>query len=235
MSVAQKESDRLIVFARYPEAGKTKTRLIPALGARGAAELHRQMAENTLARARELAQMREAKRSPSGESLTVEVRYAGGNPELMREWLGDGIICQPQSEGDLGDRMARAFSSAFRTRTKRAILIGTDCPGLDAPGIGEAFERLQQHDLILGPATDGGYYLIGLKRSIPELFRGICWGTSEVLQQTLAIALQMELSYSLLPELRDIDRPEDLAILDIQPEIEQALSKNSNIQTSENL
>lgn len=215
--MAQKESDRLIVFARYPEPGKTKTRLIPALGAQGAAELHRQMAENTLAKARELASQR---------SLIVEIRFAGGNPELMREWLGDGMICQPQSEGDLGDRMASAFDEAFRTRTQRAIIIGTDCPGLDAPGIGEAFERLPQHDLVLGPATDGGYYLIGLKQSIPELFRGIPWGTGEVLQQTLAIALQIGLSYSLLPELADIDRPEDLAILDIQRHIEPQASKN---------
>ncbi|MCS6791313.1 MAG: TIGR04282 family arsenosugar biosynthesis glycosyltransferase [Oscillatoriaceae bacterium SKW80] len=207
------ESDRLIVFARYPEAGKTKTRLIPALGATGAAELYRKMAEKTLAVAKNLAKTR-CSCGAATPSLTIEVWYTGGNLELMREWLGDGIIYQPQTEGDLGERMANAFSSAFRT-SKQAILIGTDCPGLDTAGISEAFEQLQQHELILGPAVDGGYYLIGLKRIIPELFQGICWGTSKVLQQTLAIAHQLNLSYSLLPELADIDHPEDLAILDL--------------------
>lgn len=196
------KSECLLVFARYPEAGKTKTRLIPALGATGAAELYRKMAEKSIAVVRDLAKMR---------SLTVEVWYTGGNSELMRKWLGDGIIYQPQIKGDLGERMANAFTSAFCT-SKQVILIGTDCPGLDTAAINEAFERLQQHDLILGPAVDGGYYLIGLKRIIPELFQGICWGTSKVLQQTLAVAHQLNLSYSLLPELADVDRPEELAI-----------------------
>jgi rSAM/selenodomain-associated transferase 2/rSAM/selenodomain-associated transferase 1 len=197
----------LIVFTRYPEPGLTKTRLIPALGAQGAAELHRRLAEHTLARARELQASR---------SVAVEVWFAGGGEALMRDWLGDETVCRHQGEGDLGARMSRAFQEAFSRGAERAAIIGTDCPDLDARVLGAAFEQLLTFDLVLGPAADGGYYLIGLRRFVPELFTGITWGTGLVLQQTVATADRLKLSTSKLHKLADIDRPEDLAILDSQ-------------------
>jgi hypothetical protein len=95
----------------------------------------------------------------------------------------------------------------------RVVLIGTDCPDLNNQLISQAFDSLKSHDLVLGPARDGGYYLIGLRRLIPELFAEITWSTAEVLSQTQSIAQNLELTIAYLPLLSDIDRPEDLLIL----------------------
>ena len=195
--------ERLIIFTRYPEPGKTKTRLIPALGADKAAMLHRQMTEYTLEQVRLVQQQR---------PITVEVRFTGGDLKLMTSWLGD-IICLPQAEGDLGTRMGRSLSLAFGEGIDRAAVIGTDCPGLNADIISLAFDSLQlSHDLVLGPALDGGYYLLALRCLIPELFININWGTATVLQQTVDIAKQLNLSIAYLPQLADVDRPEDLSV-----------------------
>jgi len=133
----------------------------------------------------------------------------------MQEWLGNDIICQNQRDGDLGARMTAAFQNSFNSGVEKTAIIGTDCPGLKAEIMAQAFEELSQHDLVLGPAKDGGYYLIGLRRSIPELFGGIDWGSSEVFACTRAIAQKLDLNIAYLPTLADIDRPEDLLGLDI--------------------
>lgn len=197
----------LIIFTRLPYPGTTKTRLIPALGPRGAALLHRQLGEHTLATVREGLQQNR------GKPIAVEIRFTGGTQEQMQGWLGEDWLYQPQSEGDLGDRLKVAAHEAFEAGCDRVVIIGTDCPDLDAGILMQAFESLQSHDLVLGPAMDGGYYLIGLSRFIPEVFQGITWGTGEVLAQTLAVASSESLTVAQLPELRDIDRPEDLAQL----------------------
>lgn len=193
----------LIIFTRYPEAGKTKTRLIPVLGAEGAARLQRQMTEQKLA---------EVDKLQFFYSLSVEVHFAGGTEQLMQEWLGSNRVYRQQSEGDIGCRMASAFQASFVAGVNAVVLIGTDCPDLNDQLIAEAFQALCQHDLVLGPALDGGYYLIGLRRLVPELFTGIPWSTDEVLPQTLKIAQQLELAVAQLPLLSDVDRPEDLSV-----------------------
>jgi len=195
--------NRLIIFTRYPEPGRTKTRLIPALGPEGAADLHRRMGEQTINWARELK---------SCSSIPVEVRYEGGNENLIRQWIGSDMPCFPQGNGDLGSRMTRAFHEAFAAGMNRVIIVGTDCPGLTAALLQRGFEALQFHDLVLGPAKDGGYYLIGLKRFTPRLFREIPWGTSEVLSKTLQFVHELKLRVFLLDPLDDVDRPEDLPI-----------------------
>ncbi|MBD2541354.1 TIGR04282 family arsenosugar biosynthesis glycosyltransferase [Coleofasciculus sp. FACHB-SPT36] len=192
----------LIVFTRYPEPGKAKTRLIPVLGEDGASNLHRQMTEHTLSQVRELQ---------SDRATRVEVYFTGGDQQLMEDWLGADIIYQPQGEGDLGQRMKSAFQTAFAAGMEGVAIVGTDCPGLDAKIMAQAFEQLNGHDLVLGPAIDGGYYLIGLRRIIPELFEEINWGTSEVREKTVAIAISLGLAVAYLPPLFDVDRPEDLA------------------------
>ncbi len=209
-----KLTDKLIIFTRYPEAGKTKTRLIPALGPDGAADLQRLMTEYTLKQAKALLDF-------FPENLDIEIRFAGGDEAKMQGWLGGGnkITYRPQSEGDLGVRMLAAFTDAFNIGMERVIIIGIDCPDLDAAILKQAFEQLQSHDLILGQAADGGYYLIGLRRLIPELFTGIDWGSDRVLSQTLTIAKNLGFPWQLLPELADIDRPEDLHILAKHPEL----------------
>lgn len=193
----------LIIFTRYPEPGKTKTRLIPALGAEGAAHLQRQMTEHTISQVKEL-QMSSA--------MSFEIRFVGGDLQQMQQWLGSELIYQPQGEGDLGSRMARSFVNAFESGAERVVTIGTDCPGVNAQILAKAFEQLHHSHLVLGPAVDGGYYLIGLQRSVPELFSNIDWGTARVLQQTIDIAQQLNISVGYLPPLADIDRPEDLPI-----------------------
>lgn len=195
--------ERLIVFTRYPEPGKAKTRLIPALGAEAAADLHRQMTEATLAQIKPLQQSR---------SLTVEVWFTGGDRVQMQAWLGADLLYQPQPEGDLGDRMAQAFQAAFDSGVEAAIIIGTDCPALTDAVLAQAFQALRQTDLVLGPATDGGYYLIGLRQVVPDLFQSIAWSTDRVFQQTVAIASKLHLSLTSLPTLTDVDRPEDLPV-----------------------
>ncbi|MGB5971058.1 MAG: TIGR04282 family arsenosugar biosynthesis glycosyltransferase [Spirulinaceae cyanobacterium] len=192
---------RLIIFSRYPEPGKTKTRMIPVLGAKGAAELQRKMTEATLAEAAKLL---------SNNATKVTVFFAGGNQQIMQEWLGTSWLYQPQAEGDLGARMHSAFQISFSEGNEKVVIIGIDCPDLNAQLLTEAFQLLSSNDLVLGPAEDGGYYLIGLRCLIPELLQHISWGTSQVFAQTTAIATKLNLATACLPILKDIDRPEDL-------------------------
>ncbi|WP_449417752.1 TIGR04282 family arsenosugar biosynthesis glycosyltransferase [Phormidium nigroviride] len=199
-------TEKLIVFTRYPEAGKTKTRLIPVLGKEGAAKLHQQLTEGTISQAKQLK---------NTHQLFVEVYFTGGSQELMEAWLGNDIFYQNQVTGDLGLKMAAAFEMSFNSGVEKVVLIGTDCPGLNADLMAKAFNELDGQDLVLGPALDGGYYLIGLRMFVPEIFMGINWGTAEVLAQSVAIAQKLNLAIAYLPPLADIDRPEDLSILDL--------------------
>ncbi len=195
--------ERLIVFTRYPEPGKTKTRLIPAIGADGAAELHQRMTEDTILRADALARNR---------ALAVEIRYDGCDEQRIAQWLGKERDYAAQGDGDLGDRQARAFAESFARGTERVVVVGTDCPDRTVRIMERAFESLRKKDLVLGPAQDGGYYLIGLRRHVPPLFQDVQWGSDTVLERTLRIADAFGLKTELLETLNDIDRPEDLSI-----------------------
>ena len=206
MSVKYKK--RLIIFTRYPEPGTTKTRLIPLIGAEGAADLQRNMTEHTLAKVRRLSASRE---------LSAEIRYEGGNESLMKNWLGQDFEYRPQGSGDLGWRMKRSFEDAFRAGATKAVIIGTDIPEITEGIIQKAFSALKQKNMALGPAKDGGYYLIGLQKNslskaIPDLFAGINWGAGDVLDKTIGIAKHSGLSFTLLDVLKDVDHPEDLII-----------------------
>ena len=196
-------NERLIVFTRYPEPGKSKTRLIPVLGPEGAAQLQREMTQHVLGWAKALATCR---------PLCLEVCFEGGDDSLMRQAFGNDLTYRRQAVGDLGQRMHAAFEAAFQAGSHRAVLIGTDCPELDGRLVQAAFDRLGENDLVLGPASDGGYYLIGLRSPAPALFDGIAWGTGEVLRVTLSVAEAAGLSVTLLPRLSDVDCPEDLAV-----------------------
>lgn len=194
--------DKLIVFARWPEAGATKTRLIPALGEQGAADLHRMMTHHTLRTAGRLARQR--------TGVNIEVRFAGGDAERMAGLFGDHLRYVPQGEGDLGARMNRAIDDALAHGAGRAVVIGTDCPELTAPLLAHAFDQLDGADAVVGPASDGGYYLIGMSKPHPQLFTDPDWGKESVLATTLDIAERHGIRIARLVELNDIDRPEDL-------------------------
>jgi rSAM/selenodomain-associated transferase 2/rSAM/selenodomain-associated transferase 1 len=193
--------ERLILFTRYPVPGRVKTRLIPALGPEGAARLQRRLT---------LCALRSAEALRARCGVEIEIYFEGASESSMRHWLGDRFNFWPQSEGDLGQRIAVAFENSFREGSRATIIIGADCPELTHDILSEAFERLHQHPVVLGPAKDGGYYLIGLRQPIAQLFRGIEWGASTVLAGTLQILERHGIRPFLLGALNDIDRPEDL-------------------------
>lgn len=194
-------AERLIVFARFPEPGRTKTRLIPALGPERAAQLQAALTRYTLAVAGDVC---------ADRSRRLEVRFTGGDVEQMSQLFGGELDYVPQHGADLGERLKDAAASAFRAGAKQVVLIGTDCPALDAERLQAAFQALQRSDVVLGPAFDGGYYLIGLNGHHPELFAGIDWGTEHVLRQTLVTIRAARCRVHLLPMLADVDHPEDL-------------------------
>lgn len=194
---------RLIIFTRFPEPHKTKTRLIPALGPDGAADLQQCMTRRTLDTVRKLA---------ASIPLSLEVRFEGGTAQKMAQHFGSDVSYRPQGSGDLGARMERAFADAFREGACRTVIVGTDCPDLSQDLLRDAFRHLATSDLVLGPAVDGGYYLIGLRHPTPPLFDSIQWGSEEVLEKTISLAGNLALDVSLLRTLSDVDRPEDLPV-----------------------
>ena len=178
------------LFARWPEAGRAKTRLIPALGAEGAAALHRRLVERTVATVRDAG-------------LKLVVRSTGGQEEAFRRWLGDGLEVVDQGAGDLGERLARVAPPA--------ILLGADIPGLTAAHLTAAAKALAECDAAIGPATDGGYYLLGFRVPIPAAFEPMAWGTDGVFAETVHRIEDAGASLRVLGALDDCDRPEDLA------------------------
>lgn len=194
---------RVILLLKFPAPGAVKTRLMPALGARGACTLYRRLVAHTLREARDFA-------AKTGAAL--EARMAGAPDEAAaRAWLGEGVAIRVQGDGDLGARLDRAVQAAFAEGAPLVTVIGGDCPGLTAAHLAAAQARLADHDAVFGPAIDGGYYLVGLRRPLPALFRGIRWDDREVLAQTLAAARTIPASVARLRPLHDIDTPADLA------------------------
>lgn len=196
--------EQLFVFTRYPVPGKTKTRLIPALGAEIAAHLQAAMTTHVLAAAQAMSTAR---------GCGIEVRFEGGDKDAMSVRFGSAPRYEPQGEGDLGERMERCFREAFTRGAEAAVIVGADVPGIEAATLALAFDALREADVTLGPAADGGYYLVGLRRPVPELFRNIAWGTGSVRQQTLDATDRLGLRVVQLATLDDVDRPEDLRVL----------------------
>jgi rSAM/selenodomain-associated transferase 1 len=193
----------LIIFTRYPEVGTTKTRMIPVMGAEKAASLQRKMTEHTIQTNTLLSDQFPVK---------IMIFYTGGNLSLIKNWLGNQYDYVNQGSGDLGERLKSAFETVFEQGKGKVVIIGTDCPDITPIILKQGFDALNNHDLVLGPAKDGGYYLIGIKCLISELFQGISWGTETVFAETIKIGTQLGLKTAFLPELTDIDRPEDLPI-----------------------
>ncbi len=192
----------LIVFAKAPRAGAVKTRLSPPLSPRQASAVHE-------------ASLKDVVHGAVDGHAKVHLRHAGG--EAASRWFAHTFPDVPRSRqgnGDLGDRLDRAFGAAFRHGAPAVAIVGSDAPTLPPRQVARAFESLSEADLVLGPAHDGGYYLIGLRRSAwPDgrsLFDSIPWSTSRVMRKTLDNLARLPLRAELLREWYDIDRPEDL-------------------------
>lgn len=193
-------STALIVFAKAPVAGQVKTRLCPPLTPDEAASLHGSLVLDLLERC---------------HTLKGCDRILAGAPTPDHPFFGAmkarfKIPIWEQVGDDLGGRMAHAFQSALGSPYQSAIIIGTDIPGITASLITTASKSLQDHDMVLGPTVDGGYYLIGLRAPVPELFEHIPWSTDTVFSLTQEKAKAMGLSLKILPMLPDLDTIEDL-------------------------
>jgi uncharacterized protein len=190
---------RIVVFAKAPVPGEVKTRLIPALGSEGAADLARAMLLNTLGEA-------------GGAGLGIPELCADPHPRDAK-WNGhlpDAVLLTGQGEGDLGQRLERATARVIGAG-ERILLIGTDCPDLDRHRLRVAAVALDEHDAVIYPALDGGYVLLGLRRHDPSLFSDIPWSTHEVAATTIARIEALGWSLHVGETLRDIDEPADLA------------------------
>ena len=186
---------RIVVFTRFPTPGRAKTRLIPALGAERAAALHRRLAERTLDVVR-------------ASGLPFEVRSTGAPQADFIEWLGiDGLgpaTVVDQGGGGLGERLVAA-GPPYPT-----VFIGSDAPDLTPDLLSQAASALDRAPAVIGPAEDGGYWLLGLRARCDAVFADIPWSTDRVCAETLVRLEAASLCPAWLPTLADCDRPEDL-------------------------
>ena len=195
-----KDDCALIVFAKAPISGFAKTRLAGALGDEGAARLAARMLDETL---------KQATASGAG-SVELCCTPDGTHPAFMRAHKRYGIALTQQGEGDLGERIQRALERALKTH-RRALLMGTDAPQLDANHLRLAAASLQSHAAVFTPVADGGYVLLGFADRVPPLFDGIAWGGDQVMRQTRERIADVEISWVEMPMLNDIDDPDVLA------------------------
>lgn len=192
-------NESLITFVKYPEAGKVKTRLAKSIGNEKAANIYKTLAEHTFDEVRKL------------NKVNRFLLFADeNNRRKISNWVGIGFNFYSQSNGDLGNKMKDAFSKVFTRGANKTIIIGSDLPGISKRLISKAFKELDKNDIIIGPSLDGGYYLLGMNKFYPELFDGISWSTEFVLEQTIVIAISLNLKIAQLKKLNDIDTIDDL-------------------------
>jgi rSAM/selenodomain-associated transferase 1 len=189
-------ADHLIVFLRKPMLGRVKTRLAAAVGDGEALRIYKELVSITLNAA------------------------AQSDGERRLFWTGDGMDGSladdarfthfAQQGNDLGERMAAAVAVSFAEGAQKTVIIGSDCPTMSADLIRQAYDALDTHDAVIGPASDGGYYLLGMRQLHPDFFRGKEWSTASVLTATLDDAKRLGLSFFLLEEMSDLDNVDDL-------------------------
>lgn len=185
--------EALIVFVRKPELGKVKTRLANSVGAPKALEIYQKLLQHTF-------------------NLASPLRFdkytfvAGSSSAVY--W--NGFFCEQQQGRDLGSRMHHAFDILFKKGYTRVVIIGSDCLQLTTALVQQAFEQLNRHAVVIGPAVDGGYYLLGLNRPYPELFQNKAWSTATVYTNTLQDIEKMGLKHFRLPMLPDVDEVTDV-------------------------
>lgn len=189
---------RLAIFARPPEVGQVKTRLSPALPPALAAGLYAALLADTL---------------EVGRASSADERSLWWASEPLPDGPPPGFEVRAQAGADLGERLANAADALLSAPGDRVVLVGSDLPALRAAHLDEAFATLESNDLVLGPTTDGGYWLVGLSRRAREVFEGIAWSTDGVFTQTLSAAARLGLRVHALALHEDLDTPHDLARL----------------------
>jgi len=184
----------LITFIKNPEKGKVKTRLAATVGDEKALAIYKALMEHT----RNIALAIETNR----------LLFYSQRINFSDEWSNEDFQKALQAEGDLGTKIKTAFATAFE-QAQKVVIIGSDCASLTAEIVQYAFAKLDNHDFVIGPAMDGGYYLLGMSYFESRLFENIEWSTSSVFPDTIKIIEGQQKNYALLPELSDIDFEED--------------------------
>ncbi|UTW61347.1 TIGR04282 family arsenosugar biosynthesis glycosyltransferase [bacterium SCSIO 12741] len=188
--------DLLMVFAKNPEYGKVKTRLAKTIGHKKALEVYQKLLEHT--------------RDICLQVGCFRIVYYSDFIDFDDLFDNQYFLKDEQVKGDLGERMAMAFGESFKEGYQRIVCIGSDCYELSSDLIKKAFVALDDNDVVIGPAKDGGYYLIGMKDNYEHLFMNKEWSTNNLLLDTLIDLKSAELKYHLLPTLSDVDQEEDL-------------------------
>ncbi|MCW7503238.1 TIGR04282 family arsenosugar biosynthesis glycosyltransferase [Leptospira sp. 1 VSF14] len=189
------ESKKLIIFAKQPIQGQVKTRLAKTLGDKTTLDIYKKLLHIT-------------------EDITTKLNisktvYWDQIPNQTNSYFKNGYSFKVQSQGDLGKKMQDAFREEFGESFKKILIIGTDCPYLTEAIFQDAFLALENSDIVIGPAKDGGYYLLGMNELYPSLFEEIPWSTELVFALTIKKSKELNLSVSILPELNDIDTEKD--------------------------
>ncbi|WP_234026955.1 TIGR04282 family arsenosugar biosynthesis glycosyltransferase [Erythrobacter sp. HKB08] len=179
----------LSIFARWPEPGKAKTRLIPEFGEEGAAAIYSRLLAHTVGVAR-------------ASGIPFELRVTGAHPDAFKSGLGEDLTVVDQGDGDLSDKLARVEAPA--------IVIGSDCPGLTPQLLWAAHDTLAKEEMVIGPARDGGYYLLGFNSDAGFAFKDMPWSTERVFEETVRRFVRRGMRAAVLPELSDIDTAADL-------------------------
>ncbi|MBA4147657.1 MAG: TIGR04282 family arsenosugar biosynthesis glycosyltransferase [Verrucomicrobia bacterium] len=193
---AKSSRTKLFIFLKAPRPGQVKTRLAASIGAEAAQRAYKTMVEHLLANLRGLT--------------AVQLRFSPEDAEHeLRAWLGRGFEYRWQGNGNLGERLQKAFQEGFEEGNERVTIIGSDCPYITSEDIEAAFESLKTNDVVLGPANDGGYWLIGLREVQACLFQDIPWSTEAVLETTLKRIVDARLSHQCLRSLSDIDNEKE--------------------------
>lgn len=193
--------NRLIIFVKNPIEGEVKTRLASSLGDEKALDVYQKLLKIT---ARKTANV-------NAEKLVSYSKFVEESDNFDKNIFEKSV----QSKGDLGEKMKHAFRSGFEEGFNRIVLIGSDCPEISKGLIDEAFEELSEADSVIGPSDDGGYYLIGLSRFIPQIFDDVEWSTSSVFSSTITALDGMDATYCVLKKLNDIDTESDLNASDL--------------------
>ena len=211
------DSKCTIIFVRSPQIGKVKTRLSKTFGAETVLKIYKSFVQDVIETVKKHT-----------DHIRISYYPMGAGDEVW-EWLGDGFHYMPQEGKHLGDRMRNAFTRAFSDGFYRVVLLGTDIPDLPGSIIDEAFSKLSCHPSVIGPALDGGYYLIGFQQEnfIPRAFDNIPWGTQHVLNKTLSVFKEAKQNIHILPSWQDTDDYKDLLALNKRIAEEKTIAHHS--------